>query len=73
MTWQGALKPRIVGYSASRAAAKLAANFHSLPAQILHSQKVPHYLQLKQSDIKVLSPAQDDSSIDDSFIKDDNS
>ena len=42
-------------------AAKFGWNLHSLPAQFLHSRKLPHYLQLKQSDIKVLSPAQDDS------------
>jgi hypothetical protein len=33
-----------------------------LPAQFLHSQKLPYYPQLIQSDIKVLSPAQDDKS-----------
>jgi hypothetical protein len=31
-----------------------------LPAQFLHSQKSPDYLQLNQLDTKVLSPAQDD-------------
>jgi hypothetical protein len=34
------------------------------PAQFLHSQKAPHYLQSKQSDIKVLSLAQDDNFIE---------
>jgi len=42
-------------------AAKLAEIAH-FPAQFLHGQKLPHYLQSKQSDTKVLSPAQDDSS-----------
>jgi hypothetical protein len=41
-------------------AAKFGRNSHSLPAQFLHRQKLPLYLQLQQSDIKYLSPAQDD-------------
>jgi hypothetical protein len=32
-----------------------------LPAQFLHSQKSPDYLQLNQLDTKVLSPGQDDT------------
>jgi hypothetical protein len=36
---------------------------HILPAQILHSQNLPDYLQLKQSDISVLSPAQNDTGV----------
>ena len=40
-------------------AAKLA-EIHSLPAQFLHSQKLPDYPQLNQFVVKVLSPAQDD-------------
>src|ERR1700689_1206997 len=35
-------------------------NLHNLAARFLHSHKLPCYLQLKQSDTKVLSPAQDD-------------
>lgn len=42
------------------AVAKLAEICTGLPAQFLHSQKLPYYLQLKQSDMQVLSPAQDD-------------
>jgi len=30
--------------------------FAQFPAQFLHSQKMPRYLQSKQSDIEVLSP-----------------
>jgi hypothetical protein len=33
----------------------------NFPAQFLHSQKLPDYLQLNQYDAKVLSPAQDET------------
>jgi hypothetical protein len=41
-------------------AVEISRNLHISPAQFLHSQNLPQYLQLKQSDTKVLSPAQDD-------------
>jgi hypothetical protein len=51
-------------------AVEISRNLHISPAQFLHSQNLPQYLQLKQSDTKVLSPAQDDSTLDNSTLRD---